>query len=89
MALNKDTLAENLKLAHILAFNTISSTEDGQRILAENMSIAIHQYLIQAEVKTIVEGDANGGVNASTVAPSPGPIVVPAKVIAQGEGYLE
>jgi hypothetical protein len=87
MALDKNKLAENLKLAHILAFNA-PTTIEGQQLLAENMSIAIYEYLIAAQVDTIVTGEANGGTNSSTAVGSTGPITSPVTVLGQGIGTL-
>jgi hypothetical protein len=88
MALDKNRLAENLKIGHILAYSA-PTTEEAQKQLAENMSIAIYEYLIQADIRTDVIGEANGGINSSTPVGSPGTITKPAMVIGNGIGTLQ
>jgi hypothetical protein len=86
MALNKATLA--IEIENAFRTSQTDSSPASRTTLANGLALAIYNYLIQATVSTTVIGTAVGGVNASTTAPSPGPITAPAIVTATGLGTL-
>jgi len=87
MALISSNLAFELEMAFVVAQQNPfpSATKE----LANSIAMAIHNYLIQAQVTTTVTGTTTGGVNSSIpppTGPTPGTITVPATVTGKGTG---
>ncbi len=84
--MDKKTVLENSILAAFAAaFVDQSPTAD--KTLANSLAMAIHTYLTQVKVDTVITGTALGGVNSATPL-NAGPIVTPATVTGTGVGKL-
>ena len=90
MALISSNLAFELEMAFLVAQQNPFPTATTE--LANSIAMAVHNYLIQAQVTTTDTGTAVGGINASVLAPPappvPGPITGPAVVTGTGTGFL-
>jgi len=83
MPLDPKMLEDMMYMAYQNSQAVASGNQDSLPQLCEELANAIDVFVKSATVKTIVEGDANGGI----CVPS-GP-VAKAKVVGQGKGYLE
>lgn len=85
MALNSSLLAADFQTAFLAASVDVGPT--AEKTLANALAMAIHNFVKQADVKTVDTGICIGGINSATPL-NAGPITVPANVTATGVGVL-
>ena len=90
MALISSDLAFQLEMAFLVAQQNPFPTATTE--LANSIAMAVHNYLIKAQVTTTVTGLTASGVNTSTIVaavPTPGGISPPGAVVTgTGTGFL-